>query len=1394
MIERRALKDSVLVCGESDGKRFTRRFKIVKKVSEGAFSLCYEAYHEGSGRGILKEFYPKSAAIAAERNAQGQLFFPEGLEAARKQFQDQLRQYLEAYHMLTAAKQKQEYAELETFIPDFEIYYGCDEEKNIIGTAYIWTSTKLESFEKLCEEIHKKPAEAPEQKMVTALRAVESLAKCICMLHKEGLVHRDIKPSNFGFIRRGSEVLTQTLTMFDVDSICSVFDPPEELMGTEGFMEPEAAFEQPNNLTDIYAIGATLFYAVAGSDETKSSGYYYREDYYPQLRDLINTSDLVCASEANSHPRLRDALTRILEKSLCVRGRRYSCCEEQLEDLETALYYALPSEIAKKVRNGEQWVLQDALRSLDREKVKNTYLAIQYHLYRHPLYTDLPEEAPVLNIMLAGFGSVGQKFLDACLQVGQLPGKKLSVTVLTDDLEDKTLYLTDRPQLADFYDFDSSLGGGEESYGSVRFVQLSFSEKSSKKNVDLLQDYLCNLGEEEQPHYIFVALGDDVASQTAAGACREAAQVLEISCQISCVCEKSHFPARKYPGILPVFVGADIKKDPLSMEIERMAFNCHLVWEKNLNVDFRSVKADFLRPYNHDSCVANVLSLKYKLYGIGIDLDKAGPYKAAVLMEGRGLTSGKKNNEVKNELIWLEHRRWVTEKLCMGWRSIQDPEECADGVTRDERAKRHLCIRRSRPDQMLAARFAANDHALWDTAAESELEKLDDLDRMSVLLHRAYVRRAEEIRKKNLLTGSIMRGIRMLLEGNKEASRAFQEWYVCLQDIWNGDRGKGRLYQGLKNDFLEAAAGLPESGKKALQEQIKAFEALFDPIRLSTEYRDWKQDDAALIENIPFILTYTENAYLVIPFETGGSTQEFHNVASATVVNPARILYLFLAEKKQDLEELGRSLPYISAYMKKKEIRAETELIAICRGNVFTGSQEDAEDMLRRQSGGRLRRIRMIQAEDTEVFVRELEAYLRQRSRGKTIFALERNETGLSRLLEGAGLYSRFPSYSFDSQQALFSTSSDAVMFRFIRKKNFITAADMASVRRSAGTGSRQPEFYEDYKNLWARYSENPLAWKLLCRTLSDHAANKDILAAFRIKEERDKIRQAQLRRYLLPFSCSRSAGRIVNYLVESGAAEKGSCVEAFSSGACQVRILDRCNYADQYDRLFAAVYELMDPDAIRVWTEAKSHTVRAAFDDLRADGILIGGNRKSQFLALLRYFQNKGYITRLREEADDKVSFVYATRQIKELLTTEGKMLEIYTYHMAKETGQFDDVVSSYEIEWEDTDDLRNEFDCILTRGFKTLFVECKARAELEQNYYFKIAGLARQFGVNTTAVMIADTREKEGGERAAVNEMQRKRGEMMNVITIWKREEINNIGQTLLRIINGKYVVTEE
>jgi hypothetical protein len=139
--------------------------------------------------------------------------------------------------------------------------------------------------------------------------------------------------------------------------------------------------------------------------------------------------------------------------------------------------------------------------------------------------------------------------------------------------------------------------------------------------------------------------------------------------------------------------------------------------------------------------------------------------------------------------------------------------------------------------------------------------------------------------------------------------------------------------------------------------------------------------------------------------------------------------------------------------------------------------------------------------------------------------------------------------------------------------------------------------------------------------------------------------------------------------------------------------------------------------------------------------------------------------------------------------MCTAGKMLEVYTYNKVKELGMFDDVVSSFEIDWEGTD-VKREFDCILTKGFRALFVECKARPDIEQGFYYKLAELAKQFGINTTAVLIADTKEKSFYDHAPVNDMQRRRGKMMDVVTIWKQDEINNIGHTLLKIVNGTYM----
>ena len=187
-----------------------------------------------------------------------------------------------------------------------------------------------------------------------------------------------------------------------------------------------------------------------------------------------------------------------------------------------------------------------------------------------------------------------------------------------------------------------------------------------------------------------------------------------------------------------------------------------------------------------------------------------------------------------------------------------------------------------------------------------------------------------------------------------------------------------------------------------------------------------------------------------------------------------------------------------------------------------------------------------------------------------------------------------------------------------------------------------------------------------------------------------------------------------------------------------------------------------------------------------------IGGSDSSAINELMDYFERIGYVLNLKRNSG-YASFTYATRSIKELLTTAGKILEVYTYHKAKALGKFDDVVSSYEIDWQDTS-VKNELDLIVTHKFCSLFVECKARLNIEQDFYFKLLELKDRFGINATAVLVADTQEEQNKLIAPVNSMQRSRGDMMDVVTIWKPEEIKDIGNVLFRIINGTYKNNEE
>lgn len=1347
---RKPLKDAILLSEEGSQGNVKRKFTIIREIKSGSSVICYEAYNSTSASGTLREFYPKDA-YSLYRNEDGQLLCEEKYEEENQRFMKEMQEYLNAFSRLLEIKRESKDQDISTFIPPFEIYRGCNKDGIPVGTVYVWCPDPPKTtFESICSDIHKHPFENPEHKLIMALSAVETLTKCICVLHKAGLIHCDIKPSNFGFGSRGDEMLMQTLTMFDIDSFRSVFSTPSSVMGTEGFMEPElnpsASSERAdwlNNIlgpikkksirqsitlptiqTDIYSIGATLFYAVIVCNETKKDGFLYRDSYYKRIGEFVNSSKLITASESNSHPRLRSILTHIFRKCLAPRKKRYESCEELLEDLKQALYYALPSEMAEKQKKGLGLIRGDIEKLLLRNRTKNSTAMMQYYLYRNPLYAHMGQDEKEINILLFGFGNYGQKFLDLCLQIGQIPDRKIRAVVVSKDVSDKDIYMSARPELNRFFCVENNNDGVEDSYGNIIFLTEHFDKNQSEKNRWILSDLLNMKYQDCKLHHIFVAMGEDDLNRDIAEICYQETQKRQFSCTVGYACEKDS--DEQTGNTIPVYVFGKAQEQAEYQELERMAFNTHLIWEKDMNTDFRKVRARYRKIYNHDSCISNVLSLKYKLFCIGINLDQCSVYEAAERFE-RECTE-----EKKNELICAEHRRWTAEKICGGWKQITDLEQCAEGMTKDEKRKRHVCIVKSSPARTLETDYwKENNCRNWDEAPEDILNQLDELDRMSVELHRVYVRRANALKEENFLSSEKMNTLMSIAQKDDRTMQALTEWKICMKDIWYGDIKKVRLYKGLEEMLMKSAAYLPKVQEKVMKEQIRALSAVLYPLRAAVEYRDYKLDDVALVEQIPFILTYSQSTCLAVPYRYGSPTDIFANTAAASMAAPSRLLFMGMVTNTGELKKLKASLPYTAKLMNKRQLKASVEFLLISTVPDSSMKTEDLEEEFRMLSNGRIKKTDFLPASDLSAAIRELKQKLVKKSARFKDFAVENNDTRLSNNMYSDGLPEGMHSYRFDMNRRSFIELDVAhVWLKYIKKYPVLSRGDL-SIFYGHEQNADGPEFFAVYRKIYAAYQKAPDIWKQLCSILSSYAYSHDVVAVFSKVSENQENYHIDKLHYIIPSACRSAVQKIINILAQKGIVGRESKVRSYTVDACEAVIFDRCSSKNVWDQLFSNPYRLMDAEAVDVRFHDKEGKAEVCFYSLIVNDIPFG-----EYQELLQYLSKAELIIGLHSN-NNTFSFTYASKSVRILMIDADRVSSVCIYHGLRQSGKYDDVIGSIK---KDSDGIQSICECIAVRGFSTFWIKCLRNEEDGEALMDRCQKVADKMLINPHVILIPE------------------------------------------------------
>ena len=943
-------------------------------------------------------------------------------------------------------------------------------------------------------------------------------------------------------------------------------------------------------------------------------------------------------------------------------------------------------------------------------------LAVQSLLYNRPLYEYIGTDETNMNVLVLGCSPFLETFVDQCLQAGQMKSHFLNIKVLTLEAEGKKqAYLKDRPALSDFVNVNGSLAeSGLEIYASLNFEEFDtedFVSAAAADVTDKMMDILADAPDEKY-HYFMIDIGNEVVNKRVAEALQVTVDAFMPSeiCSIHYASERGDEAALS-EGIVPVCIDGLGSIADIDPDLERMAYNAHLTWEDSINGDALAELERFkANRYDYLSSIALALSVKYKLADFGITSDD----NHVAADEFWHLIHRKENQEAVNRVIALEHRRWVLNLVCQGW-TAPKPEErqkyyddCIERrKVKDDAEKVHPCIVRSTVDTPLSTGIFSQDKTAWDVKHAEKDADLDELDRMSVELHRRMLLKANAYRKDTPLEkGEVPQiGDRVTLCSNgNQIVREWERFVFCIKNILDGNWAYSKQYDRYKERFLLHLSQIEEKDKEYIEDRIISITSKIWPVIEANLYRDYKKNDEVLVKKIPFILTYNIHLSLAIPFRTTSSLNTmndniFKNVASATVIKPEKITYLLFLDDSAQQGLIRHMIQNVQKYMAGKGINCQKDFL-ITGLNSSHGIQyqrwEKCFDRL--VKAGCINKYKMKFVENDQEAIDFWVDEMRN-----SIIDIFDGTTNLFQSMYANGAFlraiqDRYPYFEFDCRNKTFQKNKYCRYLSYIEDHTYLGIEEMFGLMEAEDMEFNYPLLGKEYRRLWNIY---------IGRNRGNKAKWKDN----------------------------------VRYAVK--------CWNVM------------CEMLENFDEMY--------PEKKVIYLNELKESYR-------------GYQSWNSILSIIKELAGEGggkeYL--IPEKSDGKlIAFRYSNEDIKRVLTKAGDILEIYTYFTVCEKGAFDEVACGYRFRWKD-EKINNELDLVLTKGFQSLIVECKARSKLDQNFYFKLNSLVDMFGIGAHKVLLTTAQTDEGD-----NKMQQDRGNMMGITTISEIDDIQQIGERLIELL---------